>query len=101
MATTDIYTLSLHDALPIFVRFRALSMRMDLVGLLEFESWWKSTCRSRRNLIEEIVMAKVIEFYIPTDFRKPVKLARQLRSEEHTSELQSLRHLVCRLLLEK
>src|ERR1039458_4789523 len=26
--------------------------------------------------------------------------ARQLRSEEHTSELQSLRHLVCRLLLE-
>src|SRR5947199_7285256 len=26
---------------------------------------------------------------------------RQLRSEEHTSELQSLRHLVCRLLLEK
>src|SRR5215212_10714003 len=28
-------------------------------------------------------------------------LADQLRSEEHTSELQSLRHLVCRLLLEK
>src|SRR5262245_64939956 len=27
--------------------------------------------------------------------------ARPLRSEEHTSELQSLRHLVCRLLLEK
>src|SRR5205814_2970305 len=27
--------------------------------------------------------------------------ARQIRSEEHTSELQSLRHLVCRLLLEK
>src|SRR5258705_3018261 len=27
--------------------------------------------------------------------------ARQTRSEEHTSELQSLRHLVCRLLLEK
>src|SRR5258705_6851019 len=29
------------------------------------------------------------------------KFIRQLRSEEHTSELQSLRHLVCRLLLEK
>src|SRR5258705_9362379 len=28
-------------------------------------------------------------------------LRRSLRSEEHTSELQSLRHLVCRLLLEK
>src|SRR5262245_63194571 len=30
-----------------------------------------------------------------------VESARDLRSEEHTSELQSLRHLVCRLLLEK
>src|SRR5205814_3030768 len=30
-----------------------------------------------------------------------VALAQALRSEEHTSELQSLRHLVCRLLLEK
>jgi len=59
------------------VRFRALSMRMDLVGLLEFESWWKSACR--RNLIEEIVMAKVIEFYIPTRFRKPLKWAPQLQ----------------------
>src|SRR5438045_7338019 len=29
------------------------------------------------------------------------QLAEKLRSEEHTSELQSLRHLVCRLLLEK
>src|SRR5205814_2472098 len=30
-----------------------------------------------------------------------VRFAQELRSEEHTSELQSLRHLVCRLLLEK
>src|ERR1035441_7764232 len=30
-----------------------------------------------------------------------VELVRRIRSEEHTSELQSLRHLVCRLLLEK
>src|SRR5947199_6665517 len=37
--------------------------------------------------------------------RGPISVAQQLlklqRSEEHTSELQSLRHLVCRLLLEK
>src|SRR5262245_63306890 len=33
--------------------------------------------------------------------RQLKELARQVRSEEHTSELQSLRHLVCRLLLEK
>src|SRR5262245_63735466 len=31
----------------------------------------------------------------------PLRLAMDQRSEEHTSELQSLRHLVCRLLLEK
>src|SRR5258705_9937126 len=31
----------------------------------------------------------------------PLGIARVVRSEEHTSELQSLRHLVCRLLLEK
>src|SRR5947199_7914816 len=33
--------------------------------------------------------------------REPIWSPRPLRSEEHTSELQSLRHLVCRLLLEK
>src|SRR5436853_4748620 len=33
--------------------------------------------------------------------RAPHHRARRARSEEHTSELQSLRHLVCRLLLEK
>src|SRR5438045_4967754 len=36
----------------------------------------------------------------PPSYPKPVS-AIQSRSEEHTSELQSLRHLVCRLLLEK
>src|SRR5258705_6438260 len=34
-----------------------------------------------------------------TSFPRPLKIS--VRSEEHTSELQSLRHLVCRLLLEK
>src|SRR5436853_951285 len=60
-ATTEIYTLSLHDALPISRR----AIRR----------------RSRAH----------------DGHRGP----RQQRSEEHTSELQSLRHLVCRLLLEK
>src|SRR5262245_63273047 len=35
------------------------------------------------------------------DRRERPRVADRLRSEEHTSELQSLRHLVCRLLLEK
>src|SRR5262245_18207675 len=37
----------------------------------------------------------------PRSSPKPSRLPRHVRSEEHTSELQSLRHLVCRLLLEK
>src|SRR5438045_7236266 len=37
----------------------------------------------------------------PGDFFGTVQVQLQERSEEHTSELQSLRHLVCRLLLEK
>src|ERR1039458_6523827 len=60
-ATTEIYTLSLHDALPI------------------------SDCSSPP--------ARLRKWRL---FPSPVTS----RSEEHTSELQSLRHLVCRLLLE-
>src|SRR5258705_8293774 len=65
-ATTEIYTLSLHDALPIYAGV------VDDLG---------------------------------ADRRHADGAARQHpdpdRSEEHTSELQSLRHLVCRLLLRK
>src|ERR1035438_10906087 len=60
-ATTEIYTLSLHDALPIYKRKGWVAASGDLAS-------WTSQVH---------------------------------RSEEHTSELQSLRHLVCRLLLEK
>src|SRR5437899_5587828 len=68
-ATTEIYTLSLHDALPIF--------RPQCAG-----SSPESTAKRC------VSMSKI-------------RNARRGRSEEHTSELQSLRHLVCRLLLEK
>src|SRR2546425_3458723 len=66
-ATTEIYTLSLHDALPIYICKPAAASI--------FASCWN-----------EFVLA-------------PDKAS--LRSEEHTSELQSLAYLVCRLLLEK
>src|SRR5262245_66326568 len=64
-ATTEIYTLSLHDALPISSAGRPAGK--------------------------------------PDGSASGAHRARygQGRSEEHTSELQSLRHLVCRLLLEK
>src|SRR2546422_2721137 len=70
-ATTEIYTLSLHDALPISRRAR--SRRAGGSG-------WRGRGASRSGR------------------RRPPSLA---RSEEHTSELQSRLHLVCRLLLEK
>src|SRR2546422_5178904 len=78
-ATTEIYTLSLHDALPIFVleevvRTPPSTGSTDLIV--------------RRSRMRE--SAGTV----------PVKRTR-LRSEEHTSELQSRLHLVCRLLLEK
>src|SRR5258706_10203168 len=75
-ATTEIYTLSLHDALPICLVFR-LAARFKKPGPL---------------LIVEITDAA-------TRFLWLADVAH--RSEEHTSELQSLTNLVCRLLLEK
>src|SRR3989441_10202194 len=69
-ATTEIYTLSLHDALPI----SRWGMR---------DAWCSGAHASR----------------VTTS--RPTPALRFSRSEEHTSELQSLAYLVCRLLLEK
>src|SRR5258705_4525379 len=74
-ATTEIYTLSLHDALPISMR-----------PLLRF---------SRK---VSITYSSITDYNLGICWLTSTK---QSRSEEHTSELQSLRHLVCRLLLEK
>src|SRR5437667_9280984 len=81
-ATTDISSLSLHDALPIYPAKRAAGVRARdyVVGVLGAAKAIKATT----------------EKPYPTD-----KYGRWLRSEEHTSELQSHHDLVCRLLLEK
>src|SRR5690242_21047620 len=81
-ATTEIYTLSLHDALPIFGENADVGVQPDAVD----------RDRAGHGVLVE-------------DDRPTARLRRRsgvvTRSEEHTSELQSHVNLVCRLLLEK
>src|SRR5438445_10224282 len=70
-AATEIYTLSLHDALPIFHQRLAAVLRLPHL-------------RRFQDSVNTLLLGRVDE-----------------RSEEHTSELQSRQYLVCRLLLEK
>src|SRR5438045_5861123 len=74
-----IYTLSLHDALPI-----------SDTGSEPASSSSAGRKENVRQTAEAEAAGRANEFVI-----------KRRRSEEHTSELQSLRHLVCRLLLEK
>src|SRR2546422_3987974 len=78
-ATTEIYTLSLHDALPIWAPSGG-----GQAGT-QWERWQKAR------------LDDLLESMTPMEFI----LRFTFRSEEHTSELQSRLHLVCRLLLEK
>src|SRR2546425_7028341 len=71
-ATTEIYTLSLHDALPISP---ALPVAPEVVAT---------------NCAAVVAPKPVVSLAVPS----------RTRSEEHTSELQSLAYVVCRLLLE-
>src|SRR3712207_6979799 len=83
-ATTEIYTLSLHDALPIYE---------CLAGRRPFES------RNHVAIAEAHLNSDPPP--LPADVPRPVQNLILGRSEEHTSELQSRQYLVCRLLLEK
>src|SRR5688500_19824720 len=88
-AHTQSSSLSLHDALPIFTLKRFLAP--DLVFSLGiWLSFMPTTSRpqKRRHLAKMLVRALVV-------------LRFRIRSEEHTSELQSPCNLVCRLLLDK
>src|SRR2546422_4427877 len=77
-ATTEIYTLSLHDALPILRRLPARDRRV----------------RAQRSRVPRRRPRR-------DGAQCPAARNPRTRSEEHTSELQSRLHLVCRLLLEK
>src|SRR3712207_7744833 len=93
-ATTEIYTLSLHDALPIYPPPHA-----------------HATHRASGQLSPACPRIAALSHREPANSRRrqPHTTAhphqstgtRGARSEEHTSELQSRQYLVCRLLLEK
>src|SRR5206468_12159028 len=89
-ATSDIYTLSLHDALPIsFHRQRRYALRTACGrGCPAFCAAQNAHCTVDRRYRED-------------DQQCSARFAQHKRSEEHTSELQSRSDLVCRLLLEK
>src|SRR2546427_9446733 len=78
-ATTEIYTLSLHDALPIF-RLARTDVARDFRA---------TAVQPSRDVGRHRDQARFPKFRVA------------YRSEEHTSELQSQSNLVCRLLLEK
>src|SRR3712207_9026675 len=83
-ATTEIYTLSLHDALPIFFQ-------------LGSQRGFRRLPRPERR----VMLAIWPPPGATSTFSFPFCSDQTLRSEEHTSELQSRHYLVCRLLLEK
>src|SRR5205814_10003762 len=99
LATSAISTLSLHDALPICGRAhlsatvcpRARPRRTAKPTPLQYPG---RICAARRRRAEAGTERRRA---VHTVWPGPLVH----RSEEHTSELQSLRHLVCRLLLEK
>src|SRR5436305_7812838 len=80
-AAATFHTLSLHDALPIFLAEKAERLRR--LEILRADQHQVTRSQPVLETQEEI----------ERDYRR--------RSEEHTSELQSRPHLVCRLLLEK
>src|SRR5205814_9774612 len=92
---TQLYTLSLHDALPI-----SSDPRRRHPYFAAIAPWMiASTSGAEPNRTGSVAGSPVSSAARATASRACATL--MSRSEEHTSELQSLRHLVCRLLLEK
>src|SRR5439155_22096537 len=83
--TTEISTLSLHDALPIWDYAEALAAADKAKPLL-----WAAAAQ-----------IQLLDYFYYTALAVAALHEKAARSEEHTSELQSRGHLVCRLLLEK
>src|SRR5207249_12300746 len=91
---TQIYTLSLHDALPISMR------PVKLSGSVADSTSGCSSGSSAAERSRAIISGKAYCSPATPATKRPPRISPR-RSEEHTSELQSRFDLVCRLLLEK
>src|SRR3712207_8839181 len=85
-ATTEIYTLSLHDALPICPQLLQVQPGVGAAHRVERPGGGDVPRPQRQVALDHL--------------QQPADVG-PARSEEHTSELQSRQYLVCRLLLEK
>src|SRR5206468_13081622 len=95
-ATTDIYTLSLHDALPI-----SLKKQGHAPSLVACDLQRPAAIEQLATLGKQVGVAVYTPESGEKNVQRVVATALGRRSEEHTSELQSRSDLVCRLLLEK
>src|SRR3712207_8920669 len=86
-ATTEIYTLSLHDALPILGNIVVGILGGILGGFIAQQMGFDRVTGFIAAVVVAFLGAVVVRFALE-------------RSEEHTSELQSRQYIVCRLLLE-
>src|SRR5207249_10235758 len=101
LSTTAIYTLSLHDALPISVT--ATPSPVNAPGGVPSVGVAAGAHRGVFGQYADLAMQLNLRFELKADQFRNLRCTsqeRQLRSEEHTSELQSRFDLVCRLLLE-
>src|SRR5205823_7789296 len=99
-ATTDVYTLSLHDALPISTLAQYVGAQDGTGGNVRFENESADSV-GIQGCTPEMIYLSQIEVAEGRYIQDVDERSRRARSEEHTSELQSLAYLVCRLLLEK
>src|SRR5207249_6930553 len=98
---TAIYTLSLHDALPIFDHLRGFVAQVQVPNNDDDISYWLTQWNQRGNFAALFDDTRTEMIGLLSEAISVEGSLSETRSEEHTSELQSRFDLVCRLLLEK
>src|SRR5206468_10472440 len=98
---TCIYTLSLHDALPILFLAHRSATAIDRTLAMPLDALTDQTVTDPAAIRERLRTVALAGYaWVHDEFAMGISsVAAEIRSEEHTSELQSRSDLVCRLLL--